>query len=161
MQFEASYRPQPAYALLSFGEYFTLNSKLSIAKGYDLTQKTQRVLTMNPPACKVDIVIDSEGNEVSFGVKLVAPISSEIQIDYPDLITEYELVDSYVPVDSSIQSIVVDLDNLDVLDWTLIQFQAAGASESGLSLVLSETTMSLLTPELIEQIQALGLNIAE
>lgn len=154
-------RPQPKIALLTFGEYFKFNRDLSIAEGWEIGKGTERGFVMNPLAAKYNIQYDSDGNEVGYDAKLVAQISSDIQINHPDLIAGFELIDSYQPVDQSIQSIIVDITSLELLDWTLMQFSVAGSPENGLSLILSQDTQSLLTPDIIERVSSLGLNISQ
>ena len=152
-------RPQPAYTLLTFGQYADINCKLSIAKGYDLTKPTQRVFTMNPPAAKYNIVRDSEGNITKYDVRVVMPVSSEHQIDYPEIFENVELVDSYEPVDSPIQELVVDITNEDTLNWTLVQFSVAGSKEDQLTLIISNETKAIMTEDMIEKVFSFGLNI--
>ena len=40
-----------------------------------------------------------------------------------------------------------------------MQFSVAGSPENQLSLIMSEQTMQLLTPEIIQVVESLGLNI--
>jgi len=152
-------RPQPKVALLTYGDYVTLNYELSVAKGYDLTGNTQRCLTTNPLACKINIQLDSDGNELSHEVRYLANISSEIQVDYPDIIAGIELVDGYTPVDEPVTEIEVDINDINVLQWALSHFVSAGSDESGATLILSDTTKSLLTADMIEAVSNLGLTI--
>ena len=146
--------PYTKYALLTFGQYFDLNYKISMLQGYDLSLPTERYAPMNPIACKYNIQSDD-----SYEARLVMPIVAEIQIKYPTLLENIELVDTFTPVESSIQEIVVDITSQDTLNWTLIQFSVAGSPENQLSLIMSEQTLQLLTPEILQVVESLGLNI--
>ena len=126
-------RPQPGYTLLSFGEYYQLNHDLSIARGWQLEQDTERYAPMNTPLAKVNSEFDSEGNETSYEVKLVMPISSDIQENHADLLTGVELVNSYIPVDDAIEEVAIN-DDIEpgVIDWTFNHCQAQGVDNSNL-----------------------------
>ena len=124
---------KPGYALLTFGEYYQLNHDLSIARGWQLGIDTERYAPMNPPLAKVNSEFDSEGNETSYEIKLVMPISSEIQENHINLLTGVELVNSYIPVDDAIEEVAINDDiEPDVIDWTFNHCQAQGVDSSKL-----------------------------
>ena len=99
------------YALLTFGQYFDLNYKISMLQGYDLSLPTERYAPMNPVACKYN-----EQPDGSYEARLVMPIVAEVQKKYSHLLGGVELVDTFTPVESSIQEIVVDITSQDTLN---------------------------------------------
>lgn len=127
-------RPQPGYALLTFGEYFKLNHDLSIAKGWQLGQDTERSFEMNPTPAKVNIQYDAEGVETGYDIAFVMPVSAEVQENYPELIEGFELFKSYIPADiEETENAIVDGEiETDVIDWTLNHCQAQGVDNSKL-----------------------------
>lgn len=143
----------PCYALLTFGQYADINRIVSEANGYDVHGSTAREYVMNPPACKVNASKDG------YDVRLVLRVSPDTQERFPELFDCVELADDYVPVDSPIQELFVDIDNFDTLNWTLIQFSVGGNSEDGLTLRISPMTLELITSEMLTAIQGLGMNI--
>lgn len=124
--------PQPAFLLLTYGQYFKLNHDLSIAKGWQLGQPTERSREMNPPTAKINITYDAEGNETGYDEALVMQITSKEQEDYPELFAAFELHSSYVPVESESNVPVEGEIESDVIDWTLNHYQAQGVDNSGL-----------------------------
>ena len=124
-------RPQPKYALLTFGEYFKLNHLISVAKGWELGNPTERSYDMTPISAKINIQYDNEGNEISYETVNVLPISAELQINYPDLISGIELYDSYIPSDSNSDTIEGEIEP-EVIDWTLNHYQKFGIENENL-----------------------------
>jgi len=112
-------RPQPAYALLTFGQYFSLNKSISIARGWKLGGSTERTFSMNPNAAKVNIKYDDEGIEVSYDAKLVMRLSSEIQETHADLLEGVELHKTYIHVDNPVSELFVDMYEMETIDWTI------------------------------------------
>lgn len=151
--------PQPKYLLLTFGEYFKLNHDLSVAKGWQLEQPTERSREMNPKAAKVNITYDGEGNETGYEVRLVMRISSKEQENYPELIQGYELHDDYTPVDISVSQIVALGLSAEVIDWTLLHYLKVGHVEDGLILWLEEEARSQLSDEAVELLNNKGVTI--
>ena len=152
-------RPQPKVALLSFSEYFGLNCKLSVAKGYNLDDLTARVFEMNPKAAKVNIQYDTDGNTLSYDSALVAYISSEIQINYPDLLTGVELIDKYIPVDTPVQEMVVGIMTSDVINWTLANYLRVGGSGESMKLVVNQQLYDSLLADAKTALSNLGISI--
>lgn len=152
-------RPQPKVALLTFGEYYALNCVLSEAKGYDFSKLTQRVLPMNPRAAKTEIVYNEENEVVSYVPKLVAPISSQIQIDYPELLEGVELVKSYIPTGEEIYEFIVDMIDMNVVNWTAMQFSAVKGIGKELTLYVSQQLYDGLTEGMKDGLTQLGLNL--
>ena len=85
------------YILLSVEEYETLNHQISEAMGFDLGQPTERYAPIGPQLAKINIVYDEEGNE-TFETSPVMPIISSIQENFPELLIDLTLLDSYTPV---------------------------------------------------------------
>lgn len=149
-------RPQPKILQLTFGEYSRINCLISVAEGFDIENDTARAYTMNPPACKYNLQVN--GDKETYEVRLVMPITSEFQIKYPQLFEGLEMFDDYVPVDTPIQELLVDIADHQTLYWTLIQFSIVGNPEN-LTIKISTETQELLVPEMIEVIKGLGLNV--
>lgn len=145
---------QPAYALCTFGQYFKLNHDLSITKGYDLNSDTERVFPMNPQAAKTNIQADG-----SYEPKLVASISAEIQMDYPETIEGLELINSYVPVDEPVHRMVVDLLESNVIDWTISHFIYATSRDEDMVLVVASELYDSLHTDVKAYLQQLGIKI--
>ena len=140
-------RPQPKFALLTFGEYYQLNHDLSIARGWQLGIDTERYAPMNTPLAKVNVEYDTEGNEISYEIRLVMPISSEIQENHPDLLTGIELVNSYIPVDDAIEEVAINDDiDPDVIGWTFNHCQAQGVDSSNLVTYIASQDASNYPP---------------
>lgn len=99
-------RPQPKTALLQPNEYYKLNEAISKAKGWEIGQGTERTFSMSPELAKVNIQYDSEGVETSYEEAYVMPISSDMQLNYPELLEGIELVSSYVKSDDAISEII-------------------------------------------------------
>jgi len=152
-------RPQPAFALLTFTQYFQLNHDLSIAKGYDLSKGTQRVMPMNPQAAKVNIQYDAEGNETGYEARLVAEISSEIQLNYPELIEGLELVDTYTHVDEPVNRMIVGLMESEVIDWTISHFIYATSRDENMVLVISPELGQMVHPDVLSYLEQLGIKV--
>lgn len=106
------------YALLSAADYIKLNHALSIAKGYDLVKDTARCFTIVPQLAKVDIVVDAQGVE-TFGLMCVALIDAEAQEKFPELLTGIELIESYIPAETSIEELIAEGLTQPVIDWEL------------------------------------------
>jgi len=96
-------RPQPAFALLSEQAYSDLNDKISAAKGYNIGDRTERYASLEPEQAKINIQTDEEGNEISFETVWVMPISSELQMEYPELIEGIELVKEYTTCETNLK----------------------------------------------------------
>lgn len=152
-------RPQPGYALLTFGEYYKLNHDLSIARGWQLNKDTERYVPMNTPLAKVNSEFDSEGNEISYEVKLVMPISSEIQEIHADLLTGIELVSSYQEVEGQITEIVAIGLSSDIIDWTLLHYLKVGTIRDGLVIWLEDEARSSLSDEAVQKLNDLNVTI--
>lgn len=90
-------RPQPKIALLTLKQYIVLNFKLSKSKGWKLDEPTERSLPLEPQKAKVNIRHDENGIEIGFGIRYVARISSETQINHPRICENLTLVKSYIP----------------------------------------------------------------
>ena len=112
-------RPQPKFTLLTFGQYFKLNHDLSIARGWKLGQPTERTFEMSPPPAKVNITYDEEGNELTYDIAVVMPISSEIQENHADLIAGIELHKDYIPVEEDISEWIAEGLKTAEIDWEL------------------------------------------
>lgn len=152
-------RPQPAYTLLTFAEYYELNCLLSSIKGYDLSKDTQRVFGMNPRAAKTEIIYNNEDEVVSYVPKLVVNVSSQHQIDYPLIFAEYELVNSYIPTGEEIYEFIVDVISLNVVSWTAMQFSAVKGIGKELTLIVSQELIDSLSEEMQEGLVSLGLTL--
>lgn len=152
-------RPQPGYALLTFGEYYQLNHDLSIARGWKLNQPTERFAPMNTPLAKVNVEYDEQGNELSYEVKLVMPVPSEIQINHSDLIAGIQLVRDYKKVEGQINEIVATGLNSDVIDWTLLHYLRVGNTMEGVVLWLEDEARSSLSDQAVEALNNLGVTI--
>jgi len=125
-------RPQPAYLLLDYAEYMKLNHDLSVAKGWQLGQQTERSRGMKPQTAKVNIQTDSEGNETGYDIKYVLKLTSKEQEYYPDLIAGFELHDNYTPVDTT-ESVPVEGEiETDVIDWTMNHYEKQGVDTTEL-----------------------------
>ena len=85
------------YALLSVTEYETLNHQISEAMGFDSEKPTERYAPTEPQLAKINIVYDEEGNE-SYDTIPVMPILPIIQENFPELLIDLTLLDSYIPV---------------------------------------------------------------
>ena len=151
--------PQPKFTLLTFGQYFKLNHDLSIAKGWQLGQDTERSFEMNPVAAKINIQYDSEGNETGYDIAFVMPVSSEIRENYPEIIAGLELVSDYIPADKHINEIIATGLNTEVIDWVLRHYVRVGAKEDGLVIWLEEQARSQLSDEAVSQLNGLGITI--
>jgi hypothetical protein len=153
-------RPQPAYALLSFGQYFTLNQKISSARGWKIGGSTERTFPMNPPAAKVNIVIDQETGEAkSFDEKLVMRLSSQMQIDHADLLEGVELHKTYIPVDNPVREFDVDLTDFDTIDWTIKHYAKARDTGDAITLRIASAVADNLPSQALSQIESLGLEL--
>jgi len=129
-------RPQPKYVLLTYAEYMKLNHDLSVAKGWQLGQQTERSRGMKPPTAKVNVQTDAEGNETSYDIKYVLKVTSKEQEDYPDIISGFELHDSYVPVDITEQVIEGEIET-DVIDWTMNHCEKQGIATTELVMYIA------------------------
>jgi len=152
-------RPQPGYTLLSFGEYYQLNHDLSIARGWKLDNDTERYAPMNTPLAKINSEFDSEGDEISYEVKLVMPISSEIQENHADLLEGIELVSNYTNVEGQITEIVALGLNSDIIDWTLLHYLRVGTLRDGLVIWLEDEARSALSDEAVKLLNDLNVTI--
>ena len=123
---------KPGYALLTFGEYYQLNHDLSIARGWQLGKDTERYAPMNTPLAKINAEYDIEGNETSYEVKLVMPISSEIQENHADLLQGIELHNSFISVDADVVVCVDEEIETDVVDWVLNHCEKLGVDTTNL-----------------------------
>jgi hypothetical protein len=159
LELQIETRPQPGYALLTFGEYYQLNHDLSIARGWQLDNDTERYAPMNTPLAKINIEYDEEGNEISYEVKLVMPISSEIQENYADLLTGIELVNNYQEVEGQITEIIAVGLNSDIIDWTLLHYLRVGTIREGLVLWLEDEARSSLSDEAVQKLNDLNVTI--
>lgn len=106
------------YALLSVADYIKLNHSLSTAKGYDLVKDTARCFQIVPELAKVDIVTDSEGVE-TFSLACVALIDIEAQERFPELLTGIELVESYIPAETTVEELIAEGLTTAQVDWEL------------------------------------------
>ena len=158
-QFIPETRPQPAYALLSYGEYYKLNHDLSVARGWQIGGNTERVFEMNPQAAKVSIQYDSEGIETGYDIRFVMPISTEIQENHSELLQGIELVSSFTPVEIDVQEIIAEGLTSDVVDWTLQHYFKVGKKEDGLILWLEEQPRSQLSDEAVQQLNEIGITV--
>ena len=152
-------RPQPKFTLLTFGQYFKLNHDLSIAKGWQLGQDTERSFEMNPVAAKINITYDEEGVETGYDIAFVMQLSSEIQENYPEIIEGLELVIDYIPADEHITEIIATGLNTEIIDWVLQHYVRVGVKEDGLVIWLEEQARSQLSDEAINQLNGLGIII--
>ncbi len=96
-------RPQPAFALLSEQAYSELNDKISAAKGYHIGERTERYASLEPELAKINIQTDEKGNETSFDTVCVMQISSELQMEYPELLEGIELVKEYTTYETNLK----------------------------------------------------------
>ena len=152
-------RPQPAYIICNIDEYYDLNRALSQAKGYDLSNKTQRCKSMNPRAAKVDIQYDVEGNETGYTAKVVFPVSSQEQIDYPELFAGYELVSSYIPTGEEIYEFIVNMMSMETIGWTVEQMKESKGIGKEVILYINQELAAMLPDEVSESMAEIGLNI--
>jgi len=147
-------RPQPAYTLLSFGEYYKLNHDISVAHGLEVGKKTERAMPMNCELAKVNIQPDE-----TYELKMVMPISSEIQINDADIIAGYALVDSYEKADEQLSEIIATGLTSDVIDWTLIHYLRVGTVREGVVLWLEEQARTTLSDDAVLALNNLGVTI--
>lgn len=147
----------PITILLTFGEYFKINHSVSLSEGFDISDSTARYWGVNPRAAKTNIQVIDEVE--TYEPKLVLDVDTYIQRKYPELLVGFEPVDSYIPVDSPVQELFIDITSSTVLYWTLIQFSVSGSREEGLVLKISPETQLLISPEMIEVIQSLGMEV--
>jgi len=153
-------RPQPKFALLSLDEYVALNCAYSVAKGYAVGQHTERCFEIYPSVAKTNIVYDGDGNEVSFDTdKIIVPISAEIQMDYPSLISGFTLVDSFERVDQSVTEFDLLTEDANVIGWLLQQVDRVGGNNEQITLNVSQVLLDMLPDNALENMNAKGLNI--
>jgi hypothetical protein len=144
---------EPALALLTFSDYFRINHDLSVARGWSLGNDTARYAEMNPTACKVNVQEDE-----TYEVRLVMPISSEVQIEQAEILQGVELTNSFIPVEQPIQEMVIEILEPDVIDWTISQFLFAGSAEGTLTLEISQESYDEIEP-MIEFLDSRGIII--
>lgn len=102
------------YALLTNGEYIALNHALSTAKGYDLEKSTARCFPIVPQLAKVDIQEDE-----TFSLACVALIDIEAQERFPELLTGIELVEPYIPAETTVEELVAEGFTQAQIDWEI------------------------------------------
>jgi 3-methyladenine DNA glycosylase AlkD len=108
---------------------------------------------MNPTACKVNVQEDE-----TYEVRLVMPISSEVQIEQAEILQGVELTNSFIPVEQPIQEMVIEILEPDVIDWTISQFLFAGSAEGTLTLEISQESYDEIEP-MIEFLDSRGIII--
>lgn len=120
--------PQPKYALLTYAEYMKLNHDLSIAKGWQLGQDTERSYSMQPQSAKINITYDGQGNETGYDLVKAVLISSKVQQDYADVISGITLYDRGEVnfVDTTEEPDIEDAIEPEVVDWTLNHCEKQG-----------------------------------
>lgn len=135
-------KPQPKVCLLTFGEYFRLNHDLSIARGWQLGQDTERVTEMSPQLAKVNITFDTEGNETGYELACVCPISREIQENHSDLLTGITLHNPADVILVDIEFNSIDAGELDA-DWLIQHYERVGNKRiNGLKVDAERTSVS-------------------
>ena len=149
----AETRPKPCYLILALDEYYELNCLLSTLEGFNIKDDTHRMFTLNPRAAKTEIT------ESGYVPKLVMPVSSQLQIDYPLIFEKYEKYDSYIPTEEEIYRFAIMQMSLYALGWTATQFSAVHGIGKQLTIVVNQQLIDALPNEMIEQLPALGINI--
>lgn len=102
------------YAILTNGKYIALNHALSTAKGYDLANDTARCFPIVPTLAKIDIQEDE-----TFSLACVAMIDIEAQERFPELLTGIELVESYIPAETTVDELVAEGLTQAQIDWEI------------------------------------------
>ncbi|WP_372932426.1 hypothetical protein [Mariniphaga sediminis] len=152
--------PQPKIAFVDIDTYMEFNCKLSLAKGYDIEQPTERCLPMNPRAAKVNIQYDSEGVEVGYQPAIVLPISSEVQMNYSELITGLNLQPpNYTPVDAPILEFITALNDMDVVNWNVNQIIRVNGIGENVIMYVAQQLYDNLTTEQIDSLLERGVNV--
>ena len=93
------------YVLLNPEEYIVLNDRISEAMGFDVGLSTEWYAPAIPMLAKVNIQFTEVGEEVNetFDSIPVMPITVTVQERCPDLLEEYELLESYFPYVENVQ----------------------------------------------------------
>ena len=138
--------PQPKYILLDF-DYFQLNKRLSEAKGWQLGQKTERSLSMSPRTAKVNIQYDAEGVEIGYDTKLVFPVSSQNQINFPELFEGLELISKseIQYAEDDVKDFAADKFTSNELDWTIKHLDKVGDLREAITLTVKDNIASKLS----------------
>lgn len=107
------------YALLTFGQYFDLNYKISMLQGYDLSLPTERYAPINPRLAKVNINVVNDVE--TYDILCVLELTVEVQEKCVDLLTGLTLVDLTEITFSEEQPTVIEATGLttEQVDWTL------------------------------------------
>ena len=87
------------YIICTPEQYKALNTAISEAKHYPDETGTSIYAPETPTLCKTNIEVDEKTNEI-YDTMCVMPITIEVQTDYSNILDEYELVDSYVSIDT-------------------------------------------------------------
>jgi len=152
-------RPQPKYALITVDEYYTFNHSISIAKGWKLNDNTERSVDMYPRAAKVNIQYDAEGNIISFDKKLILYVDAETQMDYPELIAGFELVDSYIHVDEPVTEFDLTIIDDNTINWMLDHFDKVKGNGESITVNVPQMLFDKLPDIAKEKMADIGLNI--
>lgn len=93
------------YVLLSIELYEVLNEKISDAMGFDLGLPTERYAPVIPMLAKINVKFTEVGDEVveTYDTIPVMPITATVQEKFPELLQGYELIESYVPYNISME----------------------------------------------------------
>lgn len=86
-------------------------------------------------------------------------ISTEVQENYPDIISGITLVDSFVQAETSITAIVAEGLTTTEIDWTLNHYLRVGKIEDGLVIYLTAEMRSILSDESVAALIGKGITI--
>lgn len=101
------------YALLSFSDYYRLNHSVSVAKGYDLNNPTERVWEVTPTLAKTNIQVNDETE--TYDIACVALITPD-NLQY---VTGLTLVQSYEPAPDTFDELILTGMTSEQEDWIL------------------------------------------
>lgn len=93
------------YILLSIESYAGLNERISEAMGFDVGLPTERYAPVVPMLAKVNIQFTEVGKDVNETYENipVMPITATVQERLPELLEDYELIESYTPYVENVQ----------------------------------------------------------
>lgn len=147
----------PITILLTFGEYFKINHSVSLGEGFDISDSTARYWGVNPRAAKTNIAVVDDVE--TYEPKLVLEVDTYIQRKHPELLESFEPVDSWVPVGEDVQEMIVDLTDLQVIDWTIKQYFVSHSERSGMKLLVDESLINSLPDEVMSQLDGIGIQL--
>ena len=150
---------KPKHILLDYGEFVKLNYEISKLKGWKEGSHTARSRGMNPPLAKVNIQYHEDDDSISYDLKFVFTASSKEQEQFPDLFAKYELVDSYVPADDELDTLIATDLNQEIIDWVLRHYTQVGMKKEGLTIWLENDPPSSLGEEVIDELVNKGITV--